>query len=150
MALTYTWKIKSLKKQDDPSVELNDIIVQTYWECTGTDSAGNSGTFHGATPFEPDQVDPANFTTYENLTEAQVLGWIQNVVNNNPGYKDHIDQQIQKQIDAIVKPMTEVTGESLPWAAPAPDPVVTPSNTVTSNTTTSNTTTSNTAPSANT
>ena len=150
MALTYTWKIKSLKKQDDPSVDLNDIIVQTYWECTGTDSAGNSGTFHGATPFEPDKVDPNNFTAYENLTEAQVLGWIQDQVNSNPNYKDHIDQQIQKQIDAIVKPMTEVTGESLPWSAPAPDPVVTPSNTVTSNTTTSNTTTSNTAPSANT
>ena len=116
--MIYTWKIKSLKKQDDPSTELNDIIVQTHWECTGTDEAGNSGTFNGATPFEPDQVDVANFTTYENLTEAQVLGWIQNVVNNNPGYKTHIDEQIQKQIDAIVKPMVEVTSEALPWAEP--------------------------------
>ena len=139
MALTYTWKIKSLKKQDDPSVELNDIIVQTYWECTGTDASGNCGTFHGATPFEPDQVDPANFTTYENLTEAQVLSWIQGVVNSNPGYKAHIDEQIQKQIDAIVKPMTEVSSDALPWAEPvantAPPVVNTTSNNVTPNTT---------------
>ena len=116
MALTYTWKIKSLKKQDDPSTELNDIIVQTYWDCTGTDDDGNSGTFNGATPFEPDQVDPENFISYENLTESQVIGWIQNVVNNNDAYKAHIDEQIQKQIDAIVRPVVSVNAESLPWA----------------------------------
>ena len=116
--MIYTWKIKSLKKQDDPSAQINDIIVQTYWECTGTDEAGNSGTFNGATPFEPDQVDPTAFTSYENLTEAQVIGWIQNVVNTNPSYKAHIDEQIQKQIDAIVKPMVEVAAEALPWAEP--------------------------------
>lgn len=119
MSLTYTWSIKSLKKQDDPSAQLNDIIVQTYWECTGTDENGNTGTFNGATPFDPDQVDAANFTAYESLTEAQVLGWIQAVVNGNPGYKDHIDQQIQKQIDATIKPITEVTDGALPWAPPS-------------------------------
>jgi hypothetical protein len=122
MALTYTWAIKSLKKQDDPSTQLNDIIVQTYWTCTGEDENGNSGTFHGATPFEPDQIDPENFTSYEDLTEAQVLGWIQDVVNGNPGYKTHIDEQIEKQIDAIVNPKIEVTGDQLPWAEPAPEP----------------------------
>lgn len=146
MALTYTWKIRSLKKQDDPSAELNDIIVQTYWECTGTDDDGYSGTFSGATPFEPDQVDVDNFTTYENLTETQVLGWIQDAVNGNPGYQAHIDEQIQKQIDAIVRPMVEVNAGELPWAVTdantAPTPAV--SNTVSSNTITANTTTANT------
>lgn len=122
MAFTYTWAIKSLKKQDDPSLDLNDIIVQTYWTCIGEDEDGNSGTFHGATPFEPDQIDPNNFTSYEDLTEAQVLGWIQDVVNGNPGYKTHIDEQIQKQIDAVVNPKIEVTGDQLPWAEPAPEP----------------------------
>lgn len=125
MALTYTWKIKSLKKQDDPSSELNDIIVQTYWECIGTDANGNAGTFHGATPFEPDQVDPDNFTTYENLTEAQVIGWIQDVVNSNANYKAHIEEQIQKQIDAIVSPTTEVNSNALPWAEPEANTVLT-------------------------
>jgi hypothetical protein len=137
MALTYTWKIRSLKKQDDPSVELNDIIVQTYWECTGTDASGNSGTFSGATPFEPDQVDPDNFTSYEDLTEDQVLSWIKAVVNGNAGYKAHIDEQIQKQIDAIISPMVEVNSDALPWAEPSANTVPTPavSNTASSNTT---------------
>ena len=143
MAFTYTWKIRSLKKQDDPSAELNDIIVQTYWECTGTDEDDNSGSFHGATPFEPDQVDPDDFTTYEELTETQVLGWIQDVVNGNPGYKAHIDEQIQKQIDAIVRPMVEVQSDALPWAEPGADTTPTP-------TPVSNTASSNTTPTANT
>jgi hypothetical protein len=28
MALVYEWKIKRLRKQDNPSIEVNDIIVQ--------------------------------------------------------------------------------------------------------------------------
>ena len=119
MELTYTWKLTRLKKTDDPSAELNDIIVQTYWECTGTDADGISGTFNGATPFEPDMVDAENFTTYENLTEAQVLGWVQDVVENNPGYKAHIEGQIKKQIDEIVRPVVEVNSDALPWAEPS-------------------------------
>lgn len=116
MSLTYEWKIKSLKKQNDPSIELDDIIVQTYWECIGSDEDGNSGTFHGATPFDPVQIDPEEFTSYEDLTESQVIGWIQDVVNTNVGYKNHIDEQIQKQIDAILRPMVEISGDGLPWA----------------------------------
>jgi hypothetical protein len=123
--MIYTWKINTIKKQDDPSAELNDIIVQTYWQCTGTDENGNAGTFNGATPFQPDQIDAANFTAYENLTEAQVIGWIQSVVNANPGYKAHIEEQIQKQIDAIVTPITEVTDGALPWAPPSETPPLT-------------------------
>ena len=116
MTLTYDWKITSLRKQDKPSANLEGIIVQTHWECKGTDSANNSGTFSGATPFDPAQVDPEHFTAYADLTETQVLGWIQTVVNDNPGYKAHIDEQIQKQIDAIVRPVTEINADSLPWA----------------------------------
>jgi hypothetical protein len=126
MTFAYTWKITSLKKQDDPSAELDDIIVQTYWECKGIDVYGNAGTFSGATPFEPDMVDADNFTTYEDLTETQVLSWIQDVVNNNSGYKTHIDEQIQKQIDAIVRPMVDVASSALPWAEPGEEPVIPP------------------------
>lgn len=114
MTLTYVWKLKSIKKQDNPSAQLEDIIVQTYWQLTGTDENGDSGTFNGATPFDPQQVDPNNYTQYSNLTEAQVLGWIQDVVTNNESYKTHIDEQILGQIQS--KPIVEVT-ENFPWVA---------------------------------
>lgn len=95
MAITYTWSLTSLKKRTIG--ELDDIIVQTYWQKKGTDEDGNEGTFSGATPFDPDQVDPENFTTFEELTEEQVLDWIKGVVVG--GYEQHVNEQISKQIE---------------------------------------------------
>lgn len=113
MNLTYTWALKSLKKTDANG--LSGIIVQTHWTCTGTDEDGNEGTFHGATPFNPADVDPDNFTAYEDLTEAQVLGWIQSVVVGD--YKNHVDGQIMKQINDAKNVVEEVADGNFPWAA---------------------------------
>lgn len=112
MSLTYTWSLTSLKKADIG--DLSGIIVQTHWTCTGTDEEGNEGTFHGATPFDPDQVDPTNFTEFNNLTEEQVLGWIKAIVVGH--YKDHVDAQIMKQINEKKRVVEEVTADALPWA----------------------------------
>lgn len=115
MALTYNWTLRTLKKQNLPAQNLEGVIVQTHWELEGVDEDGNVGRFSGATPFDLNTVDPNNFTAYENLTEAQVLGWIQEVVNTNPGYKQHIDERIQQQIDAVKIPVEEVSGNTFPW-----------------------------------
>jgi hypothetical protein len=112
MALTYTWKLKALKKADTPEVQ--GIIIGTQWTLTGTDEDGYSGDFQGATPFNLTEVDPDSFTPYSELTEAQVLGWIQAVVVGS--YKEHIDQQIMKQILAKRSPVVEVSENELPWA----------------------------------
>ena len=106
MSLTYTWALTALKKQSDAQV--TDAVVQTYWTKTGTDVDGDSGTFSGATPFNLATIDPDNFTPYDQLTEAQVLGWIQDVVAANPSYGEHIDEQIAGQIALIKQPETEV------------------------------------------
>ena len=121
MALTYEWAITSLKKTAEGSIE--NVVAQTYWTCTGTDADGYSGTFNGATPFDPNLVDADNFTLYENLTETQVLGWIQSIVNINTYYKNHIDIQIEKQISAIVKPKVDVNHDELPWSIAPPTPL---------------------------
>lgn len=112
MALSYTWELTSLKKTS--AANLQNVIVQTYWKLTGTDENGIDGTFSGATPFDLATVDPNNFTPYENLTANTVLGWIQAVVVD--GYKDHIDEQILKQIDAKINPVEEVSGNTFPWS----------------------------------
>lgn len=118
MSLTYEWSLTSIKKADASG--LSGIIVQTHWTCKGTDADGDDGTFSGATPFDPAQVDPDNFTAYEDLTEAQVLGWIQEVVTGS--YKEHVDAQIMKQIMAKKAPVTEVTAGQFPWSPPAETP----------------------------
>lgn len=113
MALTYTWSLKTLKKTN--TSEFEDVIVQTTWECTGTDEDGHSGTFHGATPFKAEDVDGDGFITYADLTEEIVLGWVQAVVVGT--YKDHIDEQIMKQINLAKNPVVEVNNADLPWVA---------------------------------
>lgn len=113
--ITYAWSIKSFKKQNNNSNKINDIIVQTYWTCIGTDESGNSGVFHGATPFDPNAVDSNNFIPYENLTEDHIISWIQDSVNANQSYKDHIYKQIQKQIDEANNSITDVNLNDMPW-----------------------------------
>lgn len=115
MTLAYTWSLKSIKKYDVDT--LQGVIVQTTWTCTGTDEDGDEGVFNGATPFNPAEVDAENFTAYEDLTEAQVLGWIQSIVVG--AYKEHVDGQIAKQIEAKKNPTEEVAEGAFPWSPPA-------------------------------
>jgi hypothetical protein len=108
--MNYTWQLTSLKRKD--SSDIKNIVVQTYWKKTGTDENGNEGSFSGATPFDLSSVDPTRFTSYEDLTEEMVLGWIRSVVVGD--YERHVNEQIEKQIEDKVSPITEVTG-GFPW-----------------------------------
>lgn len=111
MAITYTWKVTGLKVKDVADTKPS-AIVQTYWQKIGTDENGNEGTFSGATPFTVDPTDDSGpFIPFEQLTEQDVLTWIQSIVVN--GYEEHVNGQIQKQIDDKINPISEPT---LPWA----------------------------------
>ena len=113
MAITYTWAVTSLKTRTEGSNE--NAVVQTYWKKTGTDSAGNTGEFSGATPFTTTTMpEGSTFIPLAELTEALVLGWIQAVVVD--GYEEHVNAQIAKQIAQKATPIAETP---MPWA-PAP------------------------------
>ena len=113
MSLTYTWELTGLKKQSTDATP--NVVVQTYWKCTGTHSTGFSGTFSGATPFDLNAIDPDNFTAYESLTEEMVLGWVKEAAAS---YMDHIEEQITKQITLEMMPKTEVSEGGFPWSQP--------------------------------
>ena len=118
MAITYTWKLTSLKKMAVGTFD--GYVCQTFWKKIGTDSEGNVGEFSGATPFTPEaDADPATFTEFENLTESQVLDWVKAIVIG--GYETHVNEQIQKQIDAKKNPVTEVQDGKFPWSPPSSD-----------------------------
>lgn len=116
MTLTYEYKVTGLKVRNETiaNTSVENAVVQTYWTLTGTDENGNVGTFSGATPFTADPTDSSGpFIPFDQLTEQDVISWISNVVETNPGYKEHINSQIQKQIDEKISPITEPV---LPWA----------------------------------
>lgn len=109
MSISYTWEITGIKTRN--AGDFANAVVQTYWKKIGTDEDGNTGTFSGATPFDADTIDPANFTAFDQLTEEMVLGWIKALVVGS--YEEHVNAQIQKQIDESISPITD---SDLPWA----------------------------------
>jgi hypothetical protein len=116
MNLTYTWEITGLKKTIHPSLQLDNVIIQTYWTVTGENEQGLKGVFNGATPFDLNQVDPDNFIPYENLTESQVIQWIQNEVNKHgDSYWEHINSRIIEQINTQIETVVNISQEQLPW-----------------------------------
>tara|TARA_R110002050_G_scaffold236893_1_gene372745 strand:+ start:559 stop:921 length:363 start_codon:yes stop_codon:yes gene_type:complete len=107
MAVTYTWAVTSVKTKTEGDNE--NAVVQTYWTKTGTDEDGNEGSFSGATPFTSENTE--DFVSFAELTEEVVLGWIQAIVIDS--YEDHVNGQIQKQIDEKIAPVAET---AMPWA----------------------------------
>ncbi len=108
MAITYTWSVTGLKTKDEG--DNASAVVQTYWKKVGTDENGNEGTFSGATPFTSVDVPAGEFVPFAELDEETVLDWIKAVVVG--GYEEHVNNQIQKQINEKITPITDA---SLPW-----------------------------------
>ncbi len=127
MAYTFNWELKALRKANSDSLE--EIVIGTNWKVTATDEDGYEASFDGATPFKPAEVDPNNFTSYQNLTEAQVLGWVKNVVsgsNMSTNYWEHIMGRIEKQINEKKYLETRVDATAFPWAPESGSYSVTP------------------------
>lgn len=114
MSLEYVWKLKSLKKAT--STDVTDAIIGTQWKLTGTDNDGISGDFDGATPFKLSEINTEVFTPFSELTEEQVLGWIQDHVSGSNGYWSHINEQINKQIESKKIEVSDVYEADLPWS----------------------------------
>jgi len=124
MAITYSWKVTAIRKANLEE-NLENVVVHVRWEKKGVDADGNDGTFQGATPLT--NPDPNNFLAYEDLTEEIVLDWVKAVVIDS--YEEHVNGQIQKQIDAKKNPVVDVN-DNFPWnptpspTAPVPSPTV--------------------------
>lgn len=107
MAITYTWTIEGMSTMPTPEP---DFVVNVRWKLTGTDGT-HTASIDGDT--QKAQVEGDTFTPYANLTEAQVLGWVQDDLGENgiANYQANVDGQINSMINPPVSP----TNEPLPW-----------------------------------
>jgi hypothetical protein len=117
MGYTYEWSVTGIKKAT--SDDISDAIIGTQWKVICTDDDGNTGEFSGATPFDLNTIDTGSFTPYQDLTEAQVLNWIKNTVSgsSSTNYWNHIQGQMDKQINKIKLSHVEVGSVDLPWSS---------------------------------
>ena len=87
---------------------LTDVVITADWRCNGTQDQ-YSGTCYGSTSFAP---PTENFTPYDQLTEAQVLGWCYSNGVDQAAIEANVSQQIENQINPpIIAP-------PLPWLPP--------------------------------
>ena len=68
MAITYNWTIPTCEHE----VATGGITV-AHWRVTAVDG-DYSASAYGSCGFTPDASDP-HFTPYDDVTEAEVLGW---------------------------------------------------------------------------
>jgi len=106
MAITYTTNISNMYTVNAPTP---DYVVTVIFETIGTDGT-YSASIGGSIDLEV-KADSANFIPYADLTEADVIGWINDQTQNQANYYTNIDNQINSLINPPVVPVNT----PLPW-----------------------------------
>jgi uncharacterized GH25 family protein len=98
---TYNWTINQMDR-----LTSDGFVVTVHYSVYATDGAYNASTYGtiGYTQ-QPDET----YTPYADLTQVQVVGWVQNSLG-----KDTVEASLQSQIELQKNPV-QATG--LPWAA---------------------------------
>lgn len=121
MSITYNLLITKIETENYSN--FSNVVVQTWWDYTGTDETGITGTCNGRTLLTTDNIDPATFVPYEELTPEVVSVWIQNSLDDQRSlyYREFAEMQILDQINQKKKNLQEQP--DLPWAPAQPDPL---------------------------
>ncbi len=124
MAITCTWTVNNMQRTD-----ADGGVFLVYWSCvagnvTGTDSEGNNtydytATEGGKLRCEPDPSAPG-YIAYEDLTEADVLGWVYNSLIEGDETADEAKARIEANRTGKVQGQIDranTTASGTPWAA---------------------------------
>ena len=120
MAFTYRWNFDPLEVEYS-SASLANVVSVVHWqyhaETVGTSSLGVSGSFEGINigKLRLDPVASADFTAYESLTEAKVLGWVTSSLIDQQG-DGYLETMQTKISGSIAEQLHPVEGSKLkPW-----------------------------------
>ena len=105
---TYIWKVTSMSVLPEQGGE-TDVVVLASYVVTGARS-GATARIDSAQIFT---YTGGAFTPYEDLTEAQVIGWIQSALGENG--VNSIYACIDGQINSILNPPPTPQTAPLPW-----------------------------------
>jgi len=112
MSATITWVIEWMQTTPTTATPPETVLV-AGWRCNGAETANSvayTSTVYGTCSFP---MPTGSFTPYDQLTEAQVLGWCW----ANGVDKVTTEAAVQVQIDNQINP--PVIQPPLPWATPA-------------------------------
>jgi hypothetical protein len=109
MSNTYEWKINQLECYPQHNNH-TDVVFTVHWDRLASDGEGHNARTYGS---QSVTLDPdAPFTAYADLTEAQVIGWLEDAFGAETlaAQVASLDKQIEDQINPpVIRP-------PLPWS----------------------------------
>ena len=97
---TYLWKINDMNRTTD-----GGWVFTVHYTVSAVDGIYQASTY-GTVGYTEQPGE--TYTPYEELTEPQVVGWVQTSLG-----KDTVESSLQSQIDALKNPVQE---SGLPWS----------------------------------
>ena len=112
--ISYTWSIRGLKTTNQ--ADYLQVVDTVEWALIG-DLAQENNPPHvyraARTGQETLAFDPNGFTSYDQLAEAQVVFWIQDILGNDKIAE--LEAGIAQDIDLLKNPPTIREYTPLPW-----------------------------------
>ncbi len=109
------WAIVNMQRVID-----NGFVIIADWTCTAMQD-GQSAYVYGQQSFPYDPSEP-DFIPYDQLTEVEVIGWVQTAMGAEQVAA--YEANAQGALDKLLHP---TTADGLPWVQPTPPmPVVPP------------------------
>lgn len=108
MTTTYNWTVVQMQAYPEMDGE-TDVVFVVHWVLNATDGT-YTGSVYGSVGVTYEAGTP--YTAYADLTQAQVIGWVQDALGEEQvaSYEANVAQQIADQIDPpVVTP-------PLPWS----------------------------------
>jgi hypothetical protein len=97
---TYLWTINQMDR-----LTSDGFVVTVHYNVSATDGTYSANAY-GTVSYQEQPGE--TFTPYDQLTEAQVVGWVQNSLG-----KDTVEASLQSQINAQINPVQE---SGVPWS----------------------------------
>jgi len=109
MANNYNWIISALECYPQHEGQ-TDVVFVVHWDRLASDGEGHNARIYGSQSVTLDAEAP--FTPYADLTEAMVIGWLEDAMGAETLAAQIVglDQQIENQINP------PVVSPPLPWA----------------------------------
>jgi len=104
---TYTTTITQMYTVPNPT----GYVVTVNFNVSGTDGT-YTAEINGSIQFQPEQSE-VGFIPYSELTQAEVIGWINTATNNQENYYANV----QGQINSMITPPVSPSSQPLPWSA---------------------------------
>lgn len=104
MSITFKWEVVRLDAAPSEN-GLNNVVKNIHWKYHINDGVNSTHIVGSMGLFPP---NPASFVDYNDLTEADVVSWLETIVD-----KEELQESLMVQLQAITNP--PVISKPLPW-----------------------------------